>query len=119
MLAAEEINLRHAPCSSRMATPCSEDISLLSSSNCPRAFGHASRDLDMVVHGDGFVVAGCGDGLNWLSQKLNEMLELVLCDVQRPRADVVWQWQSLDSWWRVHRRAQAARSRVHNLTTRN
>ena len=60
MLAAEEMYLRHAPSSSRMATPCSEDIGLLSSSNCPCAFGHASRDLDMVVHGDGFVVAGCG-----------------------------------------------------------
>ena len=39
--------------------------------------GHASRDLDMVVHGDGFIVAGCGDDLDWLSQKLNEKLELV------------------------------------------
>ena len=31
----------------------------------------------MVVHGDDFIVAGCGGDLDWLSQKLNEMLELV------------------------------------------
>ena len=31
----------------------------------------------MVVHGDDFMVAGCGDDLDWLSQKLNEKLELV------------------------------------------
>ena len=53
------------------------DIGLLSSSNCPCVFGHASRDLHMVVHGDGFIVAGCGDDLKWLSQKLNEKHELV------------------------------------------
>ena len=54
------------------------DIGLLCSSNCPCAFGHSSRDLDKVVHhGDDFFVAGCGDDLDWLSQKLNEMLELV------------------------------------------
>ena len=39
--------------------------------------GHASRDLDMVVHGDGFIVAGCGDDLDRLSQKLIGKLELV------------------------------------------
>ena len=48
------------------------DIGLLSSSNCPCAFGHASRDLDMVVHGDDCIIAGSGDDLDWLSQKLNE-----------------------------------------------
>ena len=52
------------------------DSGLLSSSNCPCAFGHSSRDLDMVVHSDGFYIAGDGDDLNWLSQKLNEKLEL-------------------------------------------
>ena len=31
----------------------------------------------MVVHSDGFYIAGDGDHLNWLSQKLNEKLELV------------------------------------------
>ena len=31
----------------------------------------------MVVHGDDFIVAGCGDNLDWLSQKLNEKLECV------------------------------------------
>ena len=31
----------------------------------------------MVVHGDDFIVAGCGDDLDWLSQTLNEKLELV------------------------------------------
>ena len=36
------------------------------------AFGHASRDFDMVVHGDDCFVAGCGGDLDWLSQNLNE-----------------------------------------------
>ena len=31
----------------------------------------------MTVHGDDFIVAGCGDDLDWLSHKLNEKLELV------------------------------------------
>ena len=53
------------------------DIGLLSSSKCPCAFGHASRELDMVVHGDDFVVAGCGDDLLCLLQKRNEKLGLV------------------------------------------
>ena len=53
------------------------DIGLLSSSNCPCASGHSSRDLDMVVHGDDLIIAGDGDDLDWLSQKLNEKLELV------------------------------------------
>ena len=29
------------------------------------------------MHGDDFIVAGCGDDLDWQSQKLNEKLELV------------------------------------------
>ena len=29
---------------------------------------------DMVVHGDDFIVAGDGDDLDWLFQKLNEKL---------------------------------------------
>ena len=37
----------------------------------------STRDLDMVVHGDDFIVAGDGDDLDWLFQKLNEQLELV------------------------------------------
>ena len=45
------------------------DIGLLSSTNCPCAFGHASRDSDMAVHGDDFIVAGCGDDRDWQSQK--------------------------------------------------
>ena len=64
---------------------------------------HASRDLDMVVRGDDFTVAGCADDLDLLSEKLNEKLELVqkarwgpvhdncvepLCDVQRLWAHV-------------------------------
>ena len=40
-------------------------------------FGHALRDWDMVVHGDDFIVAGCAGDLDWLSQKLDEKLELV------------------------------------------
>ena len=39
------------------------DIGLLSSNNCPCAFGQSTRDLDMVVHGDDFIVAGDGDDL--------------------------------------------------------
>ena len=31
----------------------------------------------MVVHGDDFIIAGDDDDLDWLSQKLNEQLELV------------------------------------------
>ena len=31
----------------------------------------------MVVHGDDFIISGDGDDLDWLSQKLNEKLELV------------------------------------------
>ena len=31
----------------------------------------------MVVHGDDFIVAGDGDDFDWLSQKLNEKVELV------------------------------------------
>ena len=53
------------------------DIGLRSSSNCPSEFRHTSRDLDIVVHGDDFIVVGCGDDLDWLFQKLNEELELV------------------------------------------
>ena len=53
------------------------DIGLLSSSNCPCAFGHSARDLDMVVHGDDLIVVADGDDLDWLSRKLNEKLELV------------------------------------------
>ena len=53
------------------------DFGLLSSSNCPCAFGHSTQDLGMLVHGDDFIVAGDGDDLAWLSQKLNEKLELV------------------------------------------
>ena len=30
-----------------------------------------------VLHGDDFIFAGCGDHLDWLSQKLTEKLELV------------------------------------------
>ena len=41
------------------------------------AFGHGTRDLDMVVHGDDFIVAGCGKDFDWLSQKLSEQVELV------------------------------------------
>ena len=36
----------------------------------------ATRDLDIVVRGDDFMVAGCGEDLDWLSQKLSEKLEL-------------------------------------------
>ena len=41
----------------------------------------------MVVHGDDFIVAGCGDDLDWLSQKLNEKLKLVQKARLRPGYD--------------------------------
>ena len=53
------------------------NIGLLSSSICPCPFRHATRDPDMVVHGDGFIAARCGEDPNWQSQKLNENLEVV------------------------------------------
>ena len=54
------------------------DVGLVSPSNYPCAFGDSTpRELDMVVRGDEVIVAGCGEDLDWLSQKLNEMLELV------------------------------------------
>ena len=53
------------------------DIGLVSSSSCPCAFGHSTRDLHTVAHGDDFIVTGDGDDLDWLSRKLNEELELV------------------------------------------
>ena len=40
------------------------DIGLFSSSSCPCAFGHSTRDLDMVVHGDDIIVTGDGDDLD-------------------------------------------------------
>ena len=43
----------------------------------PCASGHPSRDLDWVVLGDDFIVAGCGDDPDRLPQKLNEKLEVV------------------------------------------
>ena len=65
----------------------STDLGLLSSSNCPCAFGHSLRDLDMVVHGDDVISAGDGDDLDWLSQKLNEKLELVQKAILGPGYD--------------------------------
>ena len=45
------------------------DIGLPSSSNCPCAFGHSSQDLDMVVHGDEFNIAGDGDEDWWRTRR--------------------------------------------------
>ena len=109
------------------------DIGLLCSSHCPCAFGLSSRDLDMVVHGDDFIVAGCGDDLDWLSQELNEKLELVHKARLGPGYDndatvlnrVVYNDSGL-TWEADPRHAelavaelglQAAPSRVHHLTT--
>ena len=44
------------------------EVGLLSSSNCLCAFGHSTRDLVSVD----FIVAGDGDDLDLLLQKLNE-----------------------------------------------
>ena len=49
-----------------MARKVSADIGFLSSSNCPFAFGQASRDLEMVVHGDDLMIAGSGDDFDGL-----------------------------------------------------
>ena len=61
-------------------------IGLLSSSNFPFALVRATRDLDMVVHGDN-IIAGCGEDLGWLSQKLSEKLGLVQKARLGPRYD--------------------------------
>ena len=114
------------------------DTGLLSSSNCPCAFGHSSRDLDMVVHGDDFIVAGWSDDFDWLSQKLNEKLELV----QKARLGLGYDSEATvlnrcvvfnDSGltWEADPRhaelavvelgrpAQTTPSRIHHLTTKN
>ena len=41
-----------------------------------KQLSHEARDLDMVVRGDDFIVAGSGEAFDWLSQKLKENLEL-------------------------------------------
>ena len=51
------------------------DSGQLSLSKRPSALGYETRDMDMVVHGDDFIVAGCVEGLDWESQKLNENLD--------------------------------------------
>ena len=58
----------------RIVQKVGTDIGLLSSRICPGAFGHSTRDLDMVVHGDEFIIAEDGDDLDWLPQKLGEKL---------------------------------------------
>ena len=69
MLVVEEMHVWHASCSSRMATPRSESwyrhwpAQLKQLSMCVR---HSTRDLDIVVHGDDFIVAGDGDDPDWL-----------------------------------------------------
>ena len=52
----------------KLVQKVSSDVGLVSPSNCPYAFGHASRDSEMVVH---------GDDPDRLSQKLNQKLLLV------------------------------------------
>ena len=68
--------LTAAACWQHVLRKVGAGVGLLSSSNCPSAFGHATRDLDTVAHGDDFIVAGCGD-LDRLSQNPNENLELM------------------------------------------
>ena len=82
----------------------------LTSDRCLRAApaprlqsGHSSRDLYMVVHVDDFIVAGCGDDLDWLSQKLNEKLELV----QRANRCVIYNESGL-TWEADPRHAKLA-----------
>ena len=99
----------------------------------------------MVVRGDDFMVAGCGDDLDWLSQKLNEKLELVQKVRLGPGYDseatvlnscvlyndsgLTWEVDPRHAELAVaelglqaarrHRRAWAVPSRVLQLTTRN
>ena len=119
-----------------------EDIGLLCSSNCPCGLGHSSRELDMVVHGDDFIVAGCGADLDWLSQKHNEKFELVQKARLGPGHDseatvlnrcvtyndsgLTWEADPRQAELAVaelglqkSRRTQAAPSRMHHLTTKN
>ena len=44
---------------------------------CIKLVQHGTGSLDRVLHGDGFIVAGCGDYLDWLSEQVKENLELV------------------------------------------
>ena len=64
-----------------MATPCSESWHRHWPAPA-QAIVHVRSDTQheiwtWVVHGDDFIVAGDGDDLDWLSQKLNEKLDLV------------------------------------------
>ena len=74
-MSTEERQVRHTPAAA--GWPHLANIGVLRSSYCPCALGHATRDLHTVVHGDDFIVAGCGEDLDWLLQKLTENLELV------------------------------------------
>ena len=118
------------------------DIGLLSSSNRPCAIGHSSQDLDMVVHGDVFIIAGNGDDLDWFSQKLNEKLEwvqqarlglgfdneatvlnrcaaILVSQGKLTRGTENWQLQSLVFRRRVHKRSQVVLNQMHHWTTKN
>ena len=54
------------------------DCDVLRSSDCPCALGQKkNRDLDKVVHGDDFAIAGFEEDLDWVTQMLSNKLELV------------------------------------------
>ena len=78
MLVAEEMHIWRASCSSRMATPRSE--------SWYRQWP-ATRDLDMVVHGDDFIVVGDASWCrkpDWdLSYDSEATVFEPLCNVQR------------------------------------
>ena len=70
-----------APAGQHLVQRVGADNGQLSLSKRPCALGYETRDMDMVVHGDEFIVAGCVEGLDQQSQKLNENLD----PVQKPR----------------------------------
>ena len=95
----------------------------------------------MVVHGEDFIIAGDGDDFDWLSQKLNEKLDLVQNARLGPGYDgeatvlnscVMYsdsglttrdiqslQWQNLVFRRRVHRRARVVPSRMRHCTMKS
>ena len=84
----------------------------------------------MVVHGDDFIVAGDGDDFDWLSQKLNEKVELVQKarlgpghDSEATALNRCVPFSDLGLTWEADSRhaelAEAAQSQVHHWTTRN
>ena len=84
-MALEEMGVRHQQVGNILCRKLRGLGPTQLSSKCSCSFGHASRDLDMAVHGDDFFVAGSGEDLDWPPQKMNDSLELV----QKTRRNLV------------------------------